>query len=83
MALESEQTFNEDGTKAIYVFDSESPKDRHLTFLINDKEERIEFYPREDFPVDMVELIAEHRGVRSQQLTRCRMPIFICTKTPG
>lgn len=56
MALESDEVLNEDGTKSIFVFDSEKPEDRHLTFLINPAEERIEFYPREAFPVHKVEL---------------------------
>lgn len=57
MPLESESEFNNDGTESIYVFDSEKPDDRHLAFLIYENEERIEFYPREAFITDKVELL--------------------------
>lgn len=56
MPLESEEEKNNDGTRSIYVFDSESPNDRHLAFLIDPKANRIEFYPKEKFVVPTVEL---------------------------
>ena len=61
MALETEQVMNEDGTESIFVFDSDKPKERHLTFVINAVEERIEFYPRDKFLVEMVELVGFKR----------------------
>lgn len=61
MALEADEILNEDGTKSIYVFDSDKPKERHLTFLIDPEQERIEFYPREEFLVDTVELVGFKR----------------------
>jgi len=61
MALETDEVLNEDGTESIYVFDSDKPEDRHLTFVINTDEERIQFYPREEFLVDTVELVGFKR----------------------
>jgi len=56
MPLESEIEINDDGTKSVYVIDSEKPDVRHLSFLINPKEEHIEFYPRGNFIIPKIEL---------------------------
>lgn len=57
MSIESEREKNSDGTESIYVFDTATPEDKHLSFLVDKDNDRIEFYPKDDFPVKTVELI--------------------------
>jgi len=61
MSLESKDELNKDGTKSIYVFDSDKPEDVHLAFRINEDEARIEFYPRDKFIVDTVDILGFKR----------------------
>ena len=56
MALESEYELNNDGTKSVYVIDSDKPEERHLAFLLNPGSKQIHFYPKDEFLVSVVEL---------------------------
>ena len=56
MPLKAETEINEDGTESVFVFDTEKPEERHLTFHIDAENLQLYFYPREEFITDKVEI---------------------------
>ena len=56
MPLQAETELNDDGTEAVFVFDTDEPEKRHLTFHIDANNQKIEFYPREGFITKKVEI---------------------------
>lgn len=49
------------GIESIYTFEIDHPQKKHLSFVIDSGNEKIEFYPRDDFIVNKVELVGFKR----------------------
>src|SRR3954453_16151091 len=54
MPLETESATGSDGVERAHAWDSDHPEEKHLAYEIDAARELISFYPREDFPTDVV-----------------------------